>query len=140
MDRTTIKTQSALTLSETSQIVGTSSVGPQGATGAQGDWSLAQTLNAQTGTSYGLVASDVGKLVTLTNASAITLTVPTGLGWTAGQRVDLAQLGAGQVTLSASGTTLYYTPTAKLRAQYSAASLICLSTNTYLIVGDLAAY
>ena len=108
-------------------------------TGAQGQWDTAQTVNAQTGTTYSVLAADVGKLVTLSNASAVTLTVPSGLGWAAGQRVDIAQLGAGQVTVAASGTTIYSTPGLKLRAQYSAASLICLATNTYLLVGDLSA-
>ena len=107
--------------------------------GAQGQWDTAQTFNAQTGTSYSLLASDAGKLVTLTNASAITLTVPSGLGLATGQRIDLAQLGAGQVTVAASGTTVNATPGLKLRAQYSAASLIVTGTNTFLLVGDLSA-
>jgi hypothetical protein len=107
--------------------------------GAQGQWDTAQTFNAQTGTTYSLVASDAGKMVTLTNASAITLTVPSGLGLSTGQRIDLAQLGAGQVTVAASGTTVNATPGLKLRAQYSAASLIVTGTNTFLLVGDLSA-
>ena len=108
-------------------------------TGAQGQWDTAQTINAQTGTTYTLVAGDVGKLVTLSNAAAVTLTVPSGLGLAAGQRIDLAQLGAGQVTVAASGTTINSTPGLKLRAQYSAASLICTATNTFLLVGDCSA-
>ncbi|MGB1278485.1 MAG: hypothetical protein ACPG5V_00880 [Vibrio cyclitrophicus] len=34
-------------------------------------------VNTQTGTTYTLVLGDAGKVLTLTNASAITLTVPT---------------------------------------------------------------
>jgi hypothetical protein len=108
-------------------------------TGAQGQWDTAQTINAQTGTTYSLVAGDVGKLVTLTNASAITLTVPSGLGLSNGTRIDLAQLGAGQVTVAASGTTINASPGLKLRAQYSAATLIQTAANTFLLVGDLSA-
>lgn len=117
---------------------------PTGATGAASDWSTAQSLNAQTGTSYTLVAGDAGKLVTLTNSAAVALTVPTGIA-TVGQRIDLAQLGAGQVTVGAgSGVTILSTPTAKLRTQNSAATLICTATTatptaTFLLVGDLAA-
>ena len=121
------------------RIVAVGTSGPAGPQGAPGDWSSAQTLNAQTGTSYSLVAGDVGKLVTLTNGSPIALTVPAGLGLTAGQRIDLAQLGAGQVTVAGSGATVNSTPTLKLRTQYSAATLICTATNVYLLVGDLAA-
>jgi hypothetical protein len=124
--------------------------GAQGATGAQGtagtngtngtngDWSTAQTLNAQTGTSYTVLSGDVGKLITLTNGSPIALTVNTGLGLTAGQRIDLFQNGAGQVTVGGTAT-FRSTPTLKLRAQYSAATLICLGTDTFALVGDLAA-
>jgi hypothetical protein len=118
--------------------------GTKGDTGATGDWSTAQTINAQTGTTYTIVSTDPGKLVTLTNAAAIAVTVPTGVA-TVGQRIDLAQLGAGQVTVGAgSGVTILATPTAKLRTQWSAATLICIAatatpTATYLLVGDLAA-
>lgn len=120
-------------------------LGPTGPIGPMGDWSAAQTLNAQTGTSYTLVSTDVGKLVTLTNAAAVSLTIPAGLGWTAGQRIDVAQLGAGQVTFNTSGgASLVYPGSAltgvnKLRTQYSTASIICTATNAYLLVGDLAA-
>jgi hypothetical protein len=110
---------------------------PRGNTGATGDWSTAQTLNAQTGTSYTLVAGDVGKLVTFSNAATVALSVPTGLGITAGQRVDLAQLGGGQVQVGGTANILA-NPTANLRTQYSAATLICTATDTYLLVGDLA--
>ena len=111
--------------------------GDTGDTGAPGDWSTAQVLNAQTGTSYSLVVGDVGKLVTFDNASAVTLTVGTGLGITAGQRIDLLQIGAGQITVGGSAT-INGTPTLKLRTQYSAATLICVAPNSYVLVGDLA--
>ena len=112
--------------------------GAAGAAGSNGDWSTAQTLNTQTGTTYTVLSGDVGKLITLTNASAIALTVNTGLGLSAGQRIDLFQNGAGQVTVGGTAT-IRSTPTLKLRAQYSAATLICLGTDTFALVGDLAA-
>jgi hypothetical protein len=111
--------------------------GPTGYTGPTGGFGTTQTINAQTGTTYSLVSGDVGKLVTLNNGSAITLTINTSTGLSAGQRIDLSQLGAGQVTISASGTTLYATPGLKFRTQYSCATVICLASNTYLITGDL---
>jgi hypothetical protein len=60
------------------------------------------TVNAQTGTSYTLVATDAGALVTLSNASAVTVTVPNSI-FTAGQTVSFLNKGAGTVTLSAGG-------------------------------------
>ena len=98
-----------------------------------------QPLNAQTGTTYTLAASDAGKLVTLTNAGAITLSVP-GSTFTAGQRVDCVVLGTGMVTVTA-GTgapTVNGTPSLVSRARYSAFSVIALSASSFVVVGDLA--
>jgi hypothetical protein len=97
-------------------------------------------VNAQTGTTYTLVLTDAGKLVTMSNAAAITLTVPTNAvaAFAIGTSIDLAQLGAGQVTVT-SAATLRSTPGAKLRAQYSSGSLIKIAADEWLLVGDLSA-
>jgi hypothetical protein len=99
------------------------------------------TINAQTGTTYTTVLGDASKLVTLSNASAITLTIPanSSVAYPVGTKIDLAQIGAGQVTVAgASGVTVNSTPTLKFRAQYSAATCIKTATDTWLLVGDLA--
>ncbi len=103
-------------------------------------YAMSQTINAQTGTTYTLVAGDAGKLVTCSNASAITLTVPTNasVAFATGTRIDVAQLGAGQVTVAGSGVTFRYTPTLKLRAQYSSLTLIKIGTDEWLVAGDMA--
>jgi hypothetical protein len=96
-------------------------------------------FNAQTGTTYTLVASDLNKMVTLTNANAITLTVPNGV-FTTGQQINLAQLGVGQVEVVSDGTTtINASPGKKIRAQYAIATLICTASNTFLLVGDITA-
>jgi len=98
--------------------------------------------NAQTGTTYTLVIADANKLVTLSNASAITMTVPpnSSVAFPIGARVDLAQIGAGQVTVAqGSGVTVSATPGLKLRAQYAGATLIKTGTDAWLLFGDLAA-
>jgi hypothetical protein len=101
--------------------------------------SLNLTFNAQTGTTYTLVSGDVNKLVTLSNASAITVTVPNGV-FTTGQQINLQAIGAGQATIASDGTTtITSTPGLKLRAQYSSATLICTGTNIFTLVGDLSA-
>ncbi len=106
-------------------------------------FSRPQAVNAQTGTTYTLVAGDAGKLVTLSNASAITLTLPQDSDATIaiGTYVDLYQLGAGQVTTAAgSGATLRTSGlTAKARAQYSRFGVQKVSANTWSLFGDLAA-
>lgn len=99
-------------------------------------------FNAQTGTTYSLVAGDVNKLVTLSNAGTITLTVPNGV-FTTGQQINIQQLGAGTVQIRNNGTTVLTstgaTSTApNLRAQFSAATIICTSSNNFTVIGDLA--
>ena len=85
-----------------------------------------------------MLTADAGKLITMTVATANNVTVDASLDLAVGESIDIAQLGAGQVTVVASGTTVNATPTLKLRTQYSAASLICTATDTYLLIGDLA--
>lgn len=108
-------------------------------------WSTPVTLdlvfNAQTGTTYTLVAADLNKLVTLNNAASITLTIPNGV-FSSGNQINLQQLGAGQVTIASDGTTVITsngaTSTApKLRTQYSAATIICTSSNNFTVIGDI---
>lgn len=98
-------------------------------------------FNAQTGTSYTLVAGDASKMVTLNNASAISLTVPlnSSVPYPIGTIIALQQLGAGQVTVAgAVGVTVNATPGLKLRAQYSTAALIKRATDTWSLAGDLS--
>ena len=100
------------------------------------------TLNSQTGTSYTLVLADAHKLVTLSNASAITLTIPTNssVAFEIGDQVNIAQLGAGQVTVDGAGVTLRSQGSKlKLNGQYSAATLIKIDTNEWVLVGNTAA-
>ena len=100
-----------------------------------------QPVNAQTGTSYTLVADDTLKLVTLTNAAAITLSVPAGV-FIAGQRIDVAVFGAGMATvIPGSGTPTLACETGLAlvsRAQYSVFSIYTLSPSSFLVTGSLA--
>jgi hypothetical protein len=104
---------------------------------------LRLALNAQTGTTYTLVAADASyKLVTASNAAAITVTVPPSI-FTTGDVVNLQQIGAGQVTFAqGAGVTITSTGATatapKLRAQYSACSIICTASNTFTVIGDLS--
>jgi uncharacterized protein (DUF2147 family) len=98
--------------------------------------------NAQSGTAYTLALTDSGKLVELSNAAAITLTVPTN-GTTAfptGTQIDLLQTGAGQVTVGGAGVTLQSEGSKlKLKGQYAAATLIKRATDTWVLIGNTSA-
>jgi len=110
---------------------------PTGATGAQGSWSAAQP-NRTWSSSTTLVSGDAGYLILVDSATAISVT--TSLALSVGQRVDFLVTNATVPTISkGSGVTLDGTPTTTIRARYSAATLICVASNSYVLVGDLAA-
>jgi hypothetical protein len=90
---------------------------------------------------YTLIATDVGTLVEINMASANTLTVPTNasVAYPIGAQINLLQTGAGQVTVGGAGVTINGTPGLKLRAQWSAATLIKRGTDTWVLIGDLSA-
>jgi hypothetical protein len=101
-------------------------------------WNL--DTNTQTGTTYTLVIGDVGEYVTLNNASPITLTVPASV-FSAGDTVNVIQLGAGQVTLAAGvGATLNSQGSKlKLTGQYAAATILFTSATAAVVFGNLSA-
>jgi hypothetical protein len=97
-------------------------------------------INAQTGTTYTLVLSDAGKMVTLSNAAAIAVTIPleSSVAFAIGTSVDMLQLGAGQVTVAgAGGVTVNATPGLKTMAQYSALTALKIAANSWILSGDL---
>ena len=101
-------------------------------------------LNAQTGTTYTLQASDSGKIVECTNGAAITLTLPNSLP--VGFCCTVAQGGAGAVTFSAaSGATLRNRQSQTKTAGQWAGATLYVRTNSggsaaeYVLNGDTAA-
>lgn len=99
-------------------------------------------INAQTSTSYTLVIGDAGKLVTLTNAAAITLTIPphVDVAFDNGQQVALYAKGAGTVTVTAgAGVTLRSRGSVYDSAgQYAMISIVQDVENTWIVSGDIA--
>lgn len=102
-------------------------------------------INTQTGTTYTTVLDDNGKLVTLSNASAIAVTIPlnSSVAYPVGAQLNFAQLGAGQVTVSgAGGVTVVSTGATasapKARAQYSTLTAVQTSTDNWLVMGDIS--
>ena len=104
------------------------------------------TLRAVTTTSDTFVLADLrNKLVTYSNAAAIAVTIPlnSSVAFPTGTSINIAQTGAGQVTVSgASGVTIRSTgataTTPKTRAQYSAMVCVKIGTDEWLCAGDLA--
>ena len=118
--------------------------GPTGATGATGAGGI-ESVNPQTGTTYTFVLSDRDDLVTASNASAQTYTIPlnSSVAYPIGSLVNLIQIGVGQVTVQgAGGVTILSTAataaTPRTRARYSAMTLIKAGTDLWYASGDIA--
>jgi hypothetical protein len=123
-------------------VTGTDSGLSGGVTSGTATLRLKLEFDAETGTTYTLVAGNLNQLVTLNNASPIILTVPPSV-FSAGDVINIAQIGAGQVTLAeGAGVTITSTGATAdapaLRAQHSAASIICTASDTFLVIGDIA--
>lgn len=101
------------------------------------------TINAQTGTTYTLALTDQVKLVSCSNAAAITLTVPPNstVAFPVGSQVILYQAGAGQVTITAGAGVTIRSNGAKLKltGQYAVATLIKIGTDEWIAAGNLSA-
>jgi len=96
-------------------------------------------INAQTGTTFGPALTDAGKLVTLSNAGAIAVTIAADAttGFPVGTQLLLMQLGAGQVTVSgAVGVTVVSKNGTKTSGQYALISLIKVAANQWVVGGD----
>ena len=104
-------------------------------------------FDAQTGTTYTTVLNDNGQVVTMNNASANTLSIPTNasVAYPVGTQINVLQIGAGQTTIQAvtSGTTTILSTGAtaaapKIRARYGMATCIKAATDTWYVVGDIS--
>lgn len=91
---------------------------------------------------YTLALTDDGIIIEKNDASGVNVTIPpeSSVNFANGTQIVVIQTGAGQTTFVAgSGVTLNGTPGLKLRAQWSSAVLIKRSSNTWVVLGDLAA-
>jgi hypothetical protein len=83
---------------------------------------------------YSLTASDNGKIIQSTSASAITITIPSNLP--IGFNCTVVQWGAGQITFS--GTYINRGGFTKTASQYSVASILHLGSNNIIISGEMS--
>jgi hypothetical protein len=101
------------------------------------------SINPQT-VAYELVLADNGKMVEVSSASAVTLSIPTNANqaFATGAQITILQTSTGQVTIAATDagtTTVNGTPGLKLRAQWSSAVCIKRATDSWVVLGDLVA-
>jgi len=98
-------------------------------------------INAQTGTTYTFVLADAGKMVTSSNASAQTLTVPpnSSVAFDIGTQIMVQNIGSANCTLAqGSGVTINSKDSNKeIDGQYAAATLIKTATDAWSLIGAL---
>lgn len=101
------------------------------------------TSTAGTGSplGYTLVLADRGKMIETTASAAINVNIPTNnsVAFPIGTRIDVLQVGTGQVTIAGAGVTINGTPGLKLRTQWSSCTMIKRATDTWVVIGDLVA-
>jgi hypothetical protein len=95
----------------------------------------APAQNPQTGTTYTFAKADAKKLVTASNGSAQTYTVPpqASVAWVAGTVLRVVNLGAGVVTFAAGAGVTVANTTATL-GQYDAAQLVRTGSDAWVVV------
>ena len=94
------------------------------------DNSLTPTLNA----------TDAGNIISYTNSSPITLSLPAVGTVSVGYQVVIIQDGAGLITIANNGNTvkcLSTTTPYTFKGQYGKIQLICVASNTYHLSGDI---
>lgn len=99
-------------------------------------------VNAQTGTTYTLVIGDEGVLVTMDNAGANTLTIPTNasVAFPTDTIITVIQKGAGATSIAGdTGVTLNAVSagTGALSARYSGVTLLKIDTDSWIATGDI---
>lgn len=97
-------------------------------------------IAAKTG-AYSVASGDEGDLIQLNGTFTVSIPTDATFNFAIGTQINLLNIGTGTITVAAvtpGTTTLNGTPGLKLRAQWSSATLIKRSANTWVLVGDLA--
>jgi hypothetical protein len=90
-----------------------------------------------------ITSSDAGKTIRFTSGSATVVTVNASTDFAVGERVDILADGAGELTVLADGATVAAAETSTttgsftVGAQYSAATLLCVATDEYRLIGNI---
>ena len=91
-------------------------------------------LQTESGTTKTLAAADNGTIIVCSSNSAITITVPASLP--SGFNCMIIQNGSGQISLSASSTTLNNRNGSKTAGQYAIMTLVHLGSDVFVVSGD----
>lgn len=103
------------------------------------------TLTSSTASASTVTASDRYKTLVLNSAGSATITFGTVTAFQPGERVDILREGAGTVTINRDGTVVSLSGAGtagtayRITDRYDAASVVCVATNTYRVIGNVTA-
>jgi hypothetical protein len=101
------------------------------------------SINGQTGTAYNVGTADVGKLVTLSNVAAQTITIPANasVAFAIGDQINFLNLSTGTATFVAGGTAVIRSAGGKLKlaTQYAVCTVLKWDTDAWIMVGNVSA-
>ena len=100
-------------------------------------------VTAQTGTAYNAGTADVGKLVTLSNVAAQTVTIPANasVAFAIGDQINFMNLSTGTATFVAAGTAVIRSAGSKLKLadQYAVCTVLKIDTDAWVMLGNVKA-
>lgn len=100
-------------------------------------------VTAQTGTAITAGTADVGKLVTLSNVAAQTVTIPANasVAFAIGDQINFMNLSTGTATFVAGGTAVIRSAGSKLKltTQYAVCTVLKIDTDAWVMVGNVSA-
>ena len=129
----------ALTLPTSGTIVGITNLSASGTVYAS-DIHAPCRINART-SSYTITLDDVNTIITINSSSATTLYIPanSAVPLPVGTKLDVIQLGTGQITVDGNGYDLSSsTGYMKTAYQHSVISLYKINANEWILGGDLS--
>jgi hypothetical protein len=103
------------------------------------------TLTSSTASSLTVTASDRYKTLVFNSAGSAIITFGTATAFEPGERVDIVREGAGTVTITRDGTAISLAGAGTagtayaVADRYAAASVLCVATNSYRVIGNVTA-
>lgn len=107
---------------------------------------VSHNVRAETGATYTLALGDQNGIVTMSNASANTLTIPlnSSVAFPVGTKVEVWRLGAGVTTISADTSVTLQgnggsasAGSCDIQTRYGGATLTKIAANTWMVGGDI---
>jgi hypothetical protein len=103
---------------------------------------ITTTSNLSKSSSFTLALTDAGKLIIMNSSSTQTITIPlnSSVNFLIGTKIDFVQYGLGEIVFSpTSGVILSSSSNKrKINVRYSAASLVKIGTDEWILVGALS--